>query len=95
MKGLFVAAGLLIFSFFAGVVYIALSESPETAAQKDCRLAALTASGHENVGYTAFTAMLRDADENGTNSPYDAMSKVYGKCLAPAGQGEKASTGES
>lgn len=85
MKGLFLAAGLLIFSFFAGVVYIALSESPETAVQKDCRLAAADAFGQEDLGYTAFTAMLRDARMHGSGSQHDAMSKMYNTCLGSAG----------
>ena len=84
MKGLFLAAGLLIFSFFAGVIYIALSESPETAAQKDCRLAAAGEFNQEGVGYTAFTAMLRDARKHGSDSQHDAMSKMYSTCLDSA-----------
>lgn len=85
MKGLFIAAGLLIFSFFAGVVYIALSESPETVAQKDCRLAAAGAFAREDLGYTEFTAMLRDARKHGGDSQHNAMGRMYNECMDPAG----------
>ena len=83
MKALFVTAGVLIITFFAGAAYIAISTSPETPQQKACRESVATQFHGEPRGYTEFGAMLRDARKRGDASPHAAMLQAYQSCLEP------------
>ena len=89
MKALFLAAGALIVTFFAGVIYIALSQSPETVKQKHCRLAIAPDYGHSEVGYTEFSALLRDARKRGEASPHHTMNIEFTACLNQTGNDKK------
>ena len=90
MKALFLAAAALILTFFAGVIYIALSQSPETVKQKDCRLAIATDHGYPEVGYTEFSALLRDARKRGAASPHHTMNIEFIACINQSGNDHKA-----
>mgnify|MGYP000053010696 FL=1 len=90
MKALFLAAATLIVTFFAGVIYIAISQSPETVKQKHCRLAIAPDHGHPEVGYTEFSALLRDARKRGAASPHHTMNIEFIACINQSGNGHKA-----
>ncbi len=81
MKALFVTAAVLIITFFAGAVYIALSSSPETPREAQCRQAVAAQFDQAETGYTGFAAMLRDARKRGEDSPHTMMNKAYQDCL--------------
>jgi len=92
MKALFLAASALIVTFFAGVIYIALSQSPETVKQQHCREAIAPDYGHSEVGYTEFSALLRDARKRGEASPHHTMNIEFIACINQSGNDHKSAS---
>ncbi|MEH6518428.1 MAG: hypothetical protein V7742_17255 [Halioglobus sp.] len=81
MKGLFLAAAILVLSFAAGVVYIAVSESPESSLEYRCRTQALSTTGRTDVSYVEFTAWINDVQAQAGASPHRSTIEGYRQCL--------------
>ena len=81
MKGLFLAAGILIASFAAGGMYIALSESPESSLEYRCRTQAVSTTGRADVSYVEFNAWVNEVQDQAEASPHHATIRGYKQCL--------------
>ncbi len=81
MKGLFLAAAVLVLSFAAGVIYIAFSKSPESSAEMHCRAEASGTTGRDDVSYIEFQAWLSDARKNPGNTEHAEVAQHYRTCL--------------